>query len=171
MQATATTKSVVKNHIDGGTYRELAFAETRDRWGVAVTEWTTYRGMVVFQIHRVSDNGQMLSQGTYKDRSRGARRRKPALLPRQVVTREAGGLRSFRLARRRGEPCLPRSRCRPPAAHLAGRVGWLTEHDPRLLSVSCENCHTSRPHSNPCTTQTRGPQVLASPPDRNIMTR
>ena len=59
------TKGIVKNHIDGGTYRELAFAETRNRWGVAVTEWTTYRGQVVFQIHRVSDKGQMLSQGTF----------------------------------------------------------------------------------------------------------
>lgn len=56
----------IKRHIDGGTYRELAFAETRNRWGVAVTEWTTYKGQLVFQIHRVSDKGQMLSQGTFK---------------------------------------------------------------------------------------------------------
>ena len=64
MTATAT-KSIVKKHIDGGTYRELAFAYTRNRWGVAVTERTTYRGAVVFQIHRVSDKGQMLCLGTF----------------------------------------------------------------------------------------------------------
>ncbi|MEU7677931.1 hypothetical protein AB0C42_24325 [Micromonospora taraxaci] len=62
---TIDSKSTVKSHIDGGTFRVLAFAETRNRWGVAVTEWTTYRGAVVFQIHRVSDEGQMLRQGTF----------------------------------------------------------------------------------------------------------
>lgn len=61
MNATAT-----RNHIDGGTYRVLAFAETRNGWGVAVTEWTTYRGAIVFQIHRVSDTNRMLAQGTFK---------------------------------------------------------------------------------------------------------
>ena len=65
MNTTTTSKGIVKTHIDGGTYRELAFAETRNRWGVAVTEWTTYKGQIVFQIHRVSDKGQMLAQGTF----------------------------------------------------------------------------------------------------------
>lgn len=58
-------KGIVKNHIDGGTYRVLAFAETRNRWGVAVTEWTTYKGQIVFQIHRVSAENQMMTQGTF----------------------------------------------------------------------------------------------------------
>ena len=57
--------TITKAHIDGGTWRELAFAETRNRWGVAVTEWTTYRGHVVFQIHRVSNDHKMLAMGTY----------------------------------------------------------------------------------------------------------
>ncbi|MEU7170263.1 hypothetical protein ABZ949_02075 [Micromonospora tulbaghiae] len=64
MQATAT-KTNVKNHPDGGTWQEIAFAYTRNRWGVAVTERTTHRGATVFQIHRVSDKGQMLCLGTF----------------------------------------------------------------------------------------------------------
>lgn len=65
IRASTATKSTVKNHADGGTYRVIAFAETRNRWGVAVTEWTTYRNAVVFQIHRVSDDNKMLAQGTF----------------------------------------------------------------------------------------------------------
>lgn len=65
MNTTTASKGIVKTHIDGGTYRELAFAETRNRWGVAVTEWTTYKGQVIFQIHRVSAKGQMMAQGNF----------------------------------------------------------------------------------------------------------
>ncbi|WP_255786112.1 hypothetical protein [Mycobacteroides abscessus] len=59
------SKGIIKNHIDGGTYRVLAFAETRNRWGVAVTEWTTYKGQIVFQTHRVSAKNQMMALGTF----------------------------------------------------------------------------------------------------------
>lgn len=65
MNVATASKGIVKNHPDGGTWREIAFAYTRNRWGIAVTERITYRGTVVFQIHRVSDKGQMLSQGTF----------------------------------------------------------------------------------------------------------
>lgn len=63
--ATKTGPSTVKAHTDGGTYRVLAFAETRNGWGVAVTEWTTYRNAIVFEIYRVSDEGKMLRQATF----------------------------------------------------------------------------------------------------------
>lgn len=43
-----------KQHADGGTYKTLALAETRNGWAIAITEWTTYRGNVVFEILRVS---------------------------------------------------------------------------------------------------------------------
>lgn len=65
MNTTTASKGIVKTHIDGGSYRELAFAETRNRWGVAITEWTTYKGQTVFQIHRVSAKGQMMAQGNF----------------------------------------------------------------------------------------------------------
>ena len=64
-----------QSHIDGGAYRVLAFAETRDGWGVAVTEWTTYRNKVVFQVHRVSDKNVMLAQGTSEAAARQAANR------------------------------------------------------------------------------------------------
>jgi hypothetical protein len=61
MNTTSTaTKSTPKAHIDGGTYTNIAFAETRNRWGIAITEWTTYRGQTVFEIHRVSNDNKML---------------------------------------------------------------------------------------------------------------
>lgn len=50
MTKTATPKA----HIDGGTYRVLALAETRNGWAVAVTEWTTYRGQIRYEVKRVS---------------------------------------------------------------------------------------------------------------------
>lgn len=60
-QATTT----IKNHPDGGTYTELAFAETRNRWGVSITRWTTYRNTTVFEVHRVSDDNKTLRLRTF----------------------------------------------------------------------------------------------------------
>jgi len=44
----------IKAHSDGGTYEVLALAETRNRWAIAITRWTTYRNTVVFEVKRVS---------------------------------------------------------------------------------------------------------------------
>ncbi len=56
---TATiTATKTKAHIDGGTYTELAFAETRNRWGISITRWTTYRNTIVFEVNRVSDDNK-----------------------------------------------------------------------------------------------------------------
>ncbi len=48
----------IKNHPDGGTYTELAFAETCNRWGISITRWTTYRNNVLFEVHRVSPDNK-----------------------------------------------------------------------------------------------------------------
>jgi hypothetical protein len=50
----------VKTHTDGGTYTEVAFAETRNRWGISVTRWVTCRGMVTFEVNRVSADDKAL---------------------------------------------------------------------------------------------------------------
>ena len=55
----------VKNHIDGGTFKTIAFAETRNRWGISITEWTTYRGNVVFEVNRVSDDDKTFRLGHF----------------------------------------------------------------------------------------------------------
>lgn len=55
-----TATKTIKNHPDGGTYQVLAFAETRARWGIAITRWTTYRNDVVFEVCRVSDDNKTL---------------------------------------------------------------------------------------------------------------
>lgn len=51
---------IPRKHTDGGTYIEIAFSETRERWGINITRWTTYRGTTVFEINRVSPEGKML---------------------------------------------------------------------------------------------------------------
>lgn len=65
MTTTATTPKV-KNHIDGGTYTEVAFAETRNRWGISITRWTTYRNQIIFEVHRVSADDKTLRLGHFK---------------------------------------------------------------------------------------------------------
>jgi hypothetical protein len=46
--------TTTKPHADGGTYRVLQLAETMNQWAIALTEWTTYRGTVKFEVLRVS---------------------------------------------------------------------------------------------------------------------
>jgi len=58
--------ATTKTHTDGGTYSVIAFAETLNGWGVAITKWTTYRNAIVFEVMRVSDDNKMLRQGTCK---------------------------------------------------------------------------------------------------------
>jgi hypothetical protein len=59
MTNTAATQTV-KPHIDGGTYTEVAFAETRNGFGISITRWVTYRDAVVFEVNRVSDTNRTL---------------------------------------------------------------------------------------------------------------
>jgi hypothetical protein len=54
------TATEVKTHIDGGTYTEVAFAETRNRWGIQITRWATYRGAVRFEVNRVGADSKTL---------------------------------------------------------------------------------------------------------------
>ncbi len=61
---TATTK--VKNHADGGTYTVIAFAETRDRWGISINRWVTYRNNVVFEVNRVSPDNKALRLNRFR---------------------------------------------------------------------------------------------------------
>lgn len=56
MTKTETTKA----HIDGGTYRVLAIADTRNGWAIAVTEWTTYRGEIRYEVKRVSPDNMTM---------------------------------------------------------------------------------------------------------------
>ncbi len=63
MTATITTKP--KAHLDGGTYTETAFAETRTRWGISITRWTTYRNTIKFEVHHVSDDNKTLRLGYF----------------------------------------------------------------------------------------------------------
>lgn len=56
MTKTETTKA----HIDGGTYTEIAFAETSNGFGISITRWTTYRNTVVFEVNRVSNENKTL---------------------------------------------------------------------------------------------------------------
>ncbi len=63
MNATAT--KTVKNHPDGGTYTELAFAETANNWGISITRWTTYRNAILFEVHRVSADNKTLRLGHF----------------------------------------------------------------------------------------------------------
>lgn len=64
--------TTTKKHSDGGTYKVLQLANTRDGWAIALTEWTTYRGNVVFEILRVSpDNASVrIDQATTEDAAR-----------------------------------------------------------------------------------------------------
>ena len=66
MTNTSPSVGIVKKHNDGGTYREIAFAETRNRWGVAITEWTTYRNTIVYEVLRASDKDVMFRLGWYR---------------------------------------------------------------------------------------------------------
>lgn len=43
-----------KAHADGGTYVVLQLADTRERWAIALTEWTTYKGALRYEVLRVS---------------------------------------------------------------------------------------------------------------------
>lgn len=68
---TTMQQTEARTHIDGGTYRELQYAPTANGWGVCLTEWTTYRGNVVYQIHRVSDSGKMMALGNFRTEAEG----------------------------------------------------------------------------------------------------
>lgn len=61
----ATAAAQVKTHIDGGTYTEVAFAETRNGWGISLTRWTTYRNTVVFEVNRVSADSKAFRLGHF----------------------------------------------------------------------------------------------------------
>ena len=52
------TESTPRAHNDGGTYTVIAFAETRNHWGIAITRWTTYRNEVRYEVKRVSDDNR-----------------------------------------------------------------------------------------------------------------
>ena len=62
-----------KTHTDGGTYTEIAFAETRNRWGISITCWTTYRDEIRFEVHRVSADNKTfrLNHFTTENEARG----------------------------------------------------------------------------------------------------
>ena len=62
----ANTAAKVKKHIDGGTYREIQFAYTRNRWGISITEWTTYRNDILFEVNRVTDDNKAFRLGKFK---------------------------------------------------------------------------------------------------------
>ncbi len=49
-----------KPHADGGTYVALQLSETRDRWAIALTEWTTYKGAKRFEVLRVSPENKTI---------------------------------------------------------------------------------------------------------------
>ncbi len=49
-----------KTHADGGTYTTLQLSETRDRWAIALTKWTTYKGNVRFEVLRVSPENKTI---------------------------------------------------------------------------------------------------------------
>lgn len=57
----------VRAHQDGGTYETIALAETRDRWAIAITRWTTYRGNVRFEVLRVSPENRTLRLNLFND--------------------------------------------------------------------------------------------------------
>lgn len=54
----------IKTHTDGGTYRVLALHNTSNGWAVAITEWTTYRNAVVFEVLRVAPDNKALRLAT-----------------------------------------------------------------------------------------------------------
>lgn len=49
----------VHSHIDGGTFRTVAFAATQRGFGITITEWTTYKGAVVFEVNREDARGRL----------------------------------------------------------------------------------------------------------------
>jgi len=55
-----SSSTTIKSHPDGGTYAELAFAETRNKWGISIARWTTYRDETVYEVHRVSPDDRTL---------------------------------------------------------------------------------------------------------------
>ena len=58
------TRPAGKAHVDGGTYRVLALHGTREGWAIAVTEWTTYRNTVVYEVLRVSADNKAMRLAT-----------------------------------------------------------------------------------------------------------
>lgn len=58
--------ATVKNHIDGGTFKVIAAKFQPNGWGVAITEWTTYKGNVIFEICRCAPDGNMMRMSTAK---------------------------------------------------------------------------------------------------------
>jgi hypothetical protein len=52
--------SEIKKHADGGTYKVIQVADTRDGWAIALTEWTTYRGALRWEVLRVAPDGVSL---------------------------------------------------------------------------------------------------------------
>ena len=59
-----TMTQTTKPHQDGGTYTVIAFAGTQNGWAIAITEWTTYRGTVRFEVLRVSPENKTLRLAT-----------------------------------------------------------------------------------------------------------
>jgi hypothetical protein len=56
--------TATKTHTDGGTYRVLALHATSNGWAVAITEWTTYRNQIRFEVLRVSPDNKALRLAT-----------------------------------------------------------------------------------------------------------
>lgn len=65
MTKTSTAAQTIRKHPDGGTYRILQVANTQGGWGISLTEWTTYRGQVRFEVERVSPENRTLRLGHF----------------------------------------------------------------------------------------------------------
>ncbi len=62
---TAEITRPVHRHIAGGTWVTLAFAPTRNGWGIHLAEWTTYRGETRFEVNRETPKGQLFRLGHF----------------------------------------------------------------------------------------------------------
>lgn len=58
--------SASHKHIDGGTYRIIAEAKTTRGYAITITEWTTYRNEVVYEVNRTDPEVRMFRLGTYQ---------------------------------------------------------------------------------------------------------
>lgn len=50
---------IMHPHRDGGTFITLDSKKTVDGWAITVTRWITYRGEVLFEVHRESPKGSL----------------------------------------------------------------------------------------------------------------
>lgn len=60
----STPAGTMRVHPDGGTFRVLAWHPTCDGWGVAITEWRTYRNQMRYEVLRTDAQGMSLRIAT-----------------------------------------------------------------------------------------------------------